>query len=102
MRPRISWMTGADRFILQFLAGHEQPGFHAPPAVIASNIDYTPAHVRKRLAVLTDAGLTENIDEARGYYTLTERGERYLSGDLTADEADELERAGTEREVNEH
>lgn len=88
---RISWLTGADRFILQFLEGHDQPGFHAPPSVIASNIDYSPAHVRSRLGVLTDADLTELVDEDRGYYATTDLGGRLLGGELTEAEADRLE-----------
>lgn len=89
---RISWLTGADRFILQFLDGHEHPGFHVPPTVIASNIDYSPAHVRTRLRVLTKAELTEIVDEARGYYTLTELGIRLLNGTLSEEEAVAIER----------
>lgn len=89
---RVSWITGADRFVLQFLAGHEEPGFHAPPTVIASNIGYSSTHVRTRIGALANVGLVERVDEDRGYYAISELGERYLARELSDDEVDRIER----------
>lgn len=94
MSRRISWLTGADRFILQFLEGHENPGFHAPPTLIASNIDYSASHVRARVRILTEARLTELVNENRGYYATTDLARRLLSGGLTEEEAEKVETVG--------
>jgi predicted transcriptional regulator len=54
------------------------------PAVIALNIDKSRSEVNRRLSELVGIGLVERVK--RGYYEITDAGERYLSGDLDPDE----------------
>lgn len=90
----VSWLTGADRFVLQFLAGHEEPGYHASPSVIASNVGYSAPHVRSRIGTLTDAGLLRRVDDGRGYYAITDLGGRLLAREITPGELRRLEGRG--------
>lgn len=53
------------------------------PAVIAVNLDYTRGWVSKRLRKLLEAGLVEKTQSS--YYTITERGNQYLAGEIEAD-----------------
>lgn len=88
MRPRISWMTRGDDRILEFL--HEKD-IKCTPKVLALNIEFSQQYVNERLRHLREADLVERID--RGVYQITDRGRRYLSGDLEEDERDEIENA---------
>nr|WP_246308321.1 type IV toxin-antitoxin system AbiEi family antitoxin domain-containing protein [Halosimplex rubrum] len=60
-------------------------GLILSPSVIAINIDKSRDEVNRRLTTLTDKGYVERVK--RGYYRITELGERYLQGDLD-DESD--------------
>lgn len=94
MRPLITWMTPADNSVLDFLSGHEVERFRVPPKVVAMNTDISASHVRKRMLKLKAANLLERTGKPQGYYWITELGYRYLSGDLTKQEGDQLERFG--------
>jgi len=90
----LSWLTGADRFVLRFLAGHETPNFRASPSVVAANVGYSAPHVRTRLGVLLATGLVRRLDDDRGYYAISDLGERYLERDVTRTELRRLEGRG--------
>jgi len=63
------------------------------PKDIATNIGYSPGTIRQRLPQLRRAGLVEYHDESAGQYVIGDLGRRYLSGELTDEEIDELEAA---------
>jgi repressor of nif and glnA expression len=81
MRPRVDWITQADERVLEFL--HEKD-IVASPTVIAANIDYTAEYISRRCRKLADAGLLQRVDPSN--YRLAELGERYLNGDVDAEE----------------
>lgn len=84
-------MTPADNTVLDFLSGHDVEEFCAPPKVVALNTDISASHVRKRMLKLRDAGLLERITDSQGYYRLTGLGQRYLDGEITEREGEQLE-----------
>jgi predicted transcriptional regulator len=81
MRPRVEWMTSADNRILEFLRDKE---IVASPRVISVNIDYDRQYVSKRLRILAQNDLVDNIDT--GLYQITDRGRLYLDGELEKDD----------------
>ena len=74
-------MTQADERTLEFL--HEKDIVASPP-VIAANIDYTQEYISRRCRKLTDAGLLQRVDASN--YRVTELGERFLAGDIDAED----------------
>lgn len=74
-------MTQADDRILEFL---QEKDIVASPTVIAANIDYNPNYISRRCRELENAELIQRVDSSN--YRLTPLGERYLDGDLEADE----------------
>ncbi len=91
MRARIAWLRMSDLDILEFLDGHSLADYEAPPTAIAVNMDLAEGTVWNRVRVLRAAGLIERTDETRGYYKITSLGQRYLAGELTDDERQQLE-----------
>lgn len=81
MRPRVGWMTSADNRILEFLRDKE---IVASPRVISVNIDYDRQYVSKRLRILAQNDLVDNVDT--GLYQITDRGQQYLDGELRKDD----------------
>lgn len=81
MRPRVEWMTQADERLLEFLY---EKDIVASPSVIAANIDYTGEYLSRRCRKLADAGLIQRVDSSN--YRLTELGERFLEGNVEAEE----------------
>ena len=81
MRPRVEWMTSADNRIMEFLRDKE---IVASPRVISVNIDYDRQYVSKRLRILAQNDLVDNIDT--GLYQITDRGQLYLDGELEKDD----------------
>lgn len=85
MPPLVPWMTGADDYILRLL---DRTDAAMPPKAIALNLrrehgQAAPSrkHVSRRLRnELTTHGLVHQPfeGEARGYYAITELGERYF------------------------
>ena len=84
MRPRVSWMTGNDDTILEFLHAKQvalsPTGLHINLDRAGYEISYST--VKRRLGHLEDVDLVMKLDRKGGYYVLTEKGQRYLSGDL--------------------
>lgn len=74
-------MTQADERVLEFL--HEKD-IVASPSVVSANIDYTHEYISRRCRKLTDAGLLQRVDASN--YRVTDLGERFLAGDLDAEE----------------
>ena len=81
MRPRVEWMNQTDDRILELL---DESDLILSPSVIAKNLEYTRNWISKRLSLLVNAGLIEQVDE--GYYVITDRGRAYLSGELDSDD----------------
>lgn len=68
-----------DERILEIL----ETGLMLGPTAIAKNIDKHRVTVSDRLRALREHGFVESPEE--GYYEITELGERYLDGELDAD-----------------
>lgn len=79
-------MTRADDAILEFLLNDGNDDLVATPAVIEMNIEFGISTVRGRIRTLYDADLVEYYDESRGAYQISEKGKKYLSGELDASE----------------
>lgn len=86
MPPPVPWMTRTDRYVLDLL---DRPGIVAPPKAIWLSLrrlhgdDAAPSkkQISRRLRnELTAHGLVHQPfeGEERGYYELTELGERFL------------------------
>lgn len=89
-------MTEIDTAVLDYLydIGHEH-GYTVvqPPKTVWFNlvhelevIDRSPATVRRRMKTLDEEGLLEKIDADGTYYRLSEKGIRYVEGDVSRDE----------------
>lgn len=83
MRPYVPWMTRSDDVILEFL---DEKAIAAPPLVIAFNTDISHPTVQRRSKELRENGLLHRYEEPRGYLKITEKGRKYLRGDLEADD----------------
>lgn len=97
MRPRVSWMTGNDDTILEYL---REKDMALPPGTLHFNLEREGVEigystVRRRLKLLESAGLIENEANDGSYYALTEKGQKYFAGDL---DATDLEREGQQSE----
>lgn len=64
-------------------------GLELGPTTIARNIDRHRTGVNRRLSTLVEYGLVKKVDE--GYYEITDAGERYLAGELDADDLESAE-----------
>lgn len=69
-----------DEAILRFLA---EKDVVLPPTPLYVNLlrdgaTFSQRTVRRRLQHLADQGLVEKVDQARGYYGVTDRGRAYL------------------------
>lgn len=88
MRRWVPSMTRSDDIILEALA---ETGFSLPPKVIAVNVEaISQASVQRRYPVLEKAGLVEGHGP-RGYRRITDLGRRYLGGDISDEEFEEIE-----------
>jgi len=89
--PLASWMTPVDRDVLAVLRNGNEQELVLTPGVIAANTDWERQTVREHLLRLSDEQLVAYHDEARALYQLTDRGRRYLRGDLAVEalEADD-------------
>ena len=84
MRPRVEWMNQTDDRVLELL---DESDLILSPSVIAANLEYSRNWISKRLSLLTNAELVEQVDE--GYYIITDRGRAYLSGELESDDLED-------------
>ena len=80
MVERVSWMSPIDYEILRFFEKYRD--IQASPKVIAANIDYERNYTGKRCRNFADHDLLEKT--ADGLYQLSERGEKFLDGELSA------------------
>lgn len=86
VRPRApDWMKlPADDRILEMLG---ESGWTLSPAVIAINSGYSGDYIRDRLCALEQYDMVER--EKRGYYSIAERGQQYLDGELDREDLEE-------------
>ena len=80
MRKRAEWMTRSDDEILEYLNCYGS----GTPVMIANETGLHNNYVTAKARKLEEYGLVER--PSRGFYTLTETGEKYLEGDLDADD----------------
>ncbi|WP_224337873.1 winged helix-turn-helix domain-containing protein [Haloprofundus halobius] len=85
-RPHVEWMTRADDAILEFLLNEGNRPLIVTPGVIEANIAYALSSINQRLRKLKAAGLVDYHDEERGLYKITEKGEQYLSGEISSED----------------
>lgn len=96
MRRRPSWIGKYDEPILELLAESE---IAAPPAVVAFNLEWrgiaSPAYstVKRRMRKLAKKTLLDQVESDKGYYAISDKGRKYLAGEL---DLDELESESTE------
>lgn len=76
-------MTLADERILEYLS---EMGNHQP-SQIANEFDFHRKYIGKRCRILEDHGFVEN--RGNGVYRITERGEKYLTGEFDASTLDD-------------
>ncbi|MDB9302029.1 MarR family transcriptional regulator [Halorubrum ezzemoulense] len=74
-------MNQTDDRILELL---DESDLILSPAVIAVNLEYNRSWISRRISKLVDVGFVESINE--GYYSITDLGRDYLSGDLSDEE----------------
>lgn len=89
MIPNVSWMVAADSLILFYLSDH-RIRIAQSPANVAINVGMNNTHANRRMKIMADAGLLEVVDD-RGYYRITELGERFILGDLDKEEVEKLD-----------
>ncbi|WP_310898490.1 MarR family transcriptional regulator [Haloarcula onubensis] len=76
------WMVLADDRILEYLYEEERG---APTDMVKSGfVRYSNSYVSQRLKKLESHGLVQNL--GRGLYTITDRGKKYLNGELNTSE----------------
>ncbi|QZP38978.1 ArsR family transcriptional regulator [Halobaculum magnesiiphilum] len=92
MRRSATWMTLWDDRLLEIIRNE---GSGSPTELSESDyIRVSPQHVSRRLSTLADHGLLTHL--GNGVYVITEEGNRYLDGDLDAEElSDSGEENGT-------
>lgn len=88
MRPRVSWMTGADDRILEFFEEHQ---IALAPATLTYHLDYSKTHINNRMRKLAEEGLLEKVPDIRGLYRITDLGLSYLAGETEAEELEDDE-----------
>lgn len=88
MIPDTEWLVAADSLVLWFMSSSARWRLVATPSVVAINIGMSSSHINRRMGLLEDAGLLEVVDE-RGYYRITDLGERLVLGQLDADDLED-------------
>jgi len=69
---------GDDR-ILELL---DETGIILSPGIVSANIELTRSHVSRRLSKLAEHELVERTDTGQGHYRITEKGRKYLIGEI--------------------
>ena len=105
MRRRVPGMDELDHAILEFLHELGTSGDHPvtePPRIVWYNLDVVrgiidkdPSTVSRHMKSLAEDGLLEILDRDRGYYAITDLGIRYIDGELSEEEYDDLREART-------
>jgi len=86
MVERISWFVGADYEILRWFTQHdiEVNSSYGPvqvtPTTMADMINKHPEYVGRRLRVLRDGKILDQVSEGR--YQLSKRGRDFLAGNV--------------------
>jgi len=82
MRYSGDWMVLADDRILEYIRenGSGSPGEMADSGYVR----YTGSYISKRCKKLVEHGLLNDL--GNGVYTITERGEKYLEGEIDTSE----------------
>lgn len=94
MRPQVDWMTKNDDAILEYL---EETGMALPPRGISFNMrtrenaDISYSTVNRRLKQLLESSLVQKEYEPGGFYSITEKGQRYLQGEISANELEKTD-----------
>ena len=81
-----SWMTPVDRDILERLRNRGNRELVLSPALIAANTDWSHQTVREHVSDLRDHDLIKYHNRKRGVYCLSDRGRKYLEGEIDAGE----------------
>ena len=99
MRPRVPWMNETDDSILEFLAQLEIDGgdrVSLSPTAVWVNLsgdldilDKSQSTVSRRMKRLDQMDLLEKTDEKRAYYRITDKGVRYVNGEISREELEE-------------
>ena len=67
-----------------------ESGLSLTPTNIAKNTGYSSGYMRKECNRMSSEGLLEKEDEGgHPFYSVTEKGRQYLSGDLDASEQED-------------
>lgn len=83
VRLQVEWLTHTDELIMEELS----PDRVASPDELADELERSEEYVADRCRQLALNGLLERIEEPNAVrYRLAEFGERYLAGDVDADE----------------
>ncbi len=85
LRLQVEWLTHTDERVLELLAD----GQEKPPSTLAHELNRSEEYIADRCRQLALNGLLERIERAGDRdvgYRISEFGERYLDGDVTADE----------------
>lgn len=86
MVDRPEWMTPTDLFILTSF--EESDIFRVlGPTVVSDNLDISRSHASKRISLLVEHGLLEQL--AEGKYRITDRGRSFLQGELDASDLED-------------
>ena len=82
-------MKAADQSILQLLGPPK--ALALTPSNIARNTGLSRGYTSERLSVLVDRELVEVASEegSHPYYSLTQKGEAFLSGDISPEELED-------------
>lgn len=77
MKERPEWMSNTDVLLLVALDSSDLLPVQSP-SVLSYNLGMTREHASRRLTTLSDHGFVEKIED--GKYSVSERGEAFLSG----------------------
>jgi predicted transcriptional regulator len=82
MRLAAEWMVAADDRILEYLSEHET----GTPKQMADSgyVRFSRSYITQRCKQLLDYGLIRHL--GNGVYSITEKGQQYLDGQLDAAE----------------
>lgn len=87
MLPTASWFHAADRSLMCFYGGHRGGKFACPPGAAGYNVSISEQHARRRVRVLLDAGLLEQVHSR---YMITDLGVEYIEGDIDQEQLEDL------------
>lgn len=82
-RKRGAWMNKASNPVLEFLQRH---GIAVPIGVLDINLDASRQTINRALEDLEERGFVERDEDYTSYYRITERGRKYLEGEIDAND----------------